>query len=176
MIGDLAHGLYAHVLRPLWPGGAPATRNCRFEPTGLRVELGEGLAQLSLEAVADNRVADLSRDGHAQACLVELGRKGVGDEVPARRRSPATVDRIELRGPGEASASLRPGRHARLGREALAPASAASTSSRLRSAHHADMTALISALWAPRTTSSANRGSWRNPGRPIRSHQRPNIA
>ncbi|MCX6392082.1 MAG: membrane protein insertion efficiency factor YidD [Actinobacteria bacterium] len=33
MIGDLAHGLYAHVLRPLWPGGAPATRNCRFEPT-----------------------------------------------------------------------------------------------------------------------------------------------
>ena len=33
MIGDLAHGLYAHVLRPLWPRGAPATRNCRFEPT-----------------------------------------------------------------------------------------------------------------------------------------------
>lgn len=33
MIGDLVHGLYAHVLRPLWPGGAPATRNCRFEPT-----------------------------------------------------------------------------------------------------------------------------------------------
>ena len=33
VIGGLAHGLYAHVLRPLWPGGAPATRNCRFEPT-----------------------------------------------------------------------------------------------------------------------------------------------
>lgn len=33
MIGTLLHGVYAHILRPLWPGGAPAVRNCRFEPT-----------------------------------------------------------------------------------------------------------------------------------------------
>ena len=33
MIGDAIHALYANVLRPLWPGGAPAMRNCRFEPT-----------------------------------------------------------------------------------------------------------------------------------------------
>ena len=26
-------GLYRWVLRPLWPGGAPAVRHCRFEPT-----------------------------------------------------------------------------------------------------------------------------------------------
>jgi putative membrane protein insertion efficiency factor len=26
-------GVYRYVLRPLWPGGAPAARNCRFEPT-----------------------------------------------------------------------------------------------------------------------------------------------
>jgi putative membrane protein insertion efficiency factor len=26
-------GLYRYVLRPLWPGGAPATRHCRYEPT-----------------------------------------------------------------------------------------------------------------------------------------------
>ena len=39
MIGGLLHGLYAHVLRPLWPGGAPPTRNCRFEPTCSRYSL-----------------------------------------------------------------------------------------------------------------------------------------
>jgi uncharacterized protein len=28
------HGFYRYVLRPIWPGGAPAgVRNCRFEPT-----------------------------------------------------------------------------------------------------------------------------------------------
>ena len=27
-------GVYRYVLRPIWPGGAPAgVRNCRFEPT-----------------------------------------------------------------------------------------------------------------------------------------------
>jgi putative membrane protein insertion efficiency factor len=29
----LVRGLYAYVLRPLWPGGASAGRVCRFEPT-----------------------------------------------------------------------------------------------------------------------------------------------
>jgi putative membrane protein insertion efficiency factor len=30
----LASILYVYVLRPLWPGGAPAgVRHCRFEPT-----------------------------------------------------------------------------------------------------------------------------------------------
>ncbi len=33
MIARFVHVLYAHILRPLWPGGAPPTRNCRFEPT-----------------------------------------------------------------------------------------------------------------------------------------------
>ena len=26
-------GVYRYVLRPLWPGGAPGGRQCRFEPT-----------------------------------------------------------------------------------------------------------------------------------------------
>jgi putative membrane protein insertion efficiency factor len=26
-------GVYRYVLRPLWPGGAPMGRTCRFEPT-----------------------------------------------------------------------------------------------------------------------------------------------
>jgi putative membrane protein insertion efficiency factor len=26
-------GFYRYVMRPLWPGGAPPTRHCRFEPT-----------------------------------------------------------------------------------------------------------------------------------------------
>jgi uncharacterized protein len=26
-------GVYRYVLRPIWPGGAPPERHCRFEPT-----------------------------------------------------------------------------------------------------------------------------------------------
>jgi putative membrane protein insertion efficiency factor len=29
----LLAGVYRYVLRPIWPGGAPPERHCRFEPT-----------------------------------------------------------------------------------------------------------------------------------------------
>jgi uncharacterized protein len=33
VVARLLGGTYRYVLRPLWPGGAPPTRTCRYEPT-----------------------------------------------------------------------------------------------------------------------------------------------
>jgi putative membrane protein insertion efficiency factor len=39
VIGRVLYGLYAYVLRPLWPGGAGPGRHCRFEPSCARYAL-----------------------------------------------------------------------------------------------------------------------------------------
>lgn len=39
MIPRILQGVYAYVLRPLWPGGAGSGRHCRFEPSCSRYAL-----------------------------------------------------------------------------------------------------------------------------------------
>ena len=80
---------------------------------GRRLERVERLAQLALQAIAHDGVADLARDGHADTRVIALGREGVDDEVPARRGGATAVDRVELGRAGEAAAPLRAVRHGR---------------------------------------------------------------